>query len=116
MLMFVKYSLESKSTENAVVIDIKKYSFLKRLEDLPFVEGILLFGSRARGDNRMRSDIDLAIICPTATDADWFKVLEIIENADTLLEIDCVRFDKLTDSHLLKKSILDSNVVLYKKN
>jgi predicted nucleotidyltransferase len=68
------------------------YQFIEQLKSLPFIDEIWLFGSRARGDNQERSDIDLAIICPAASDIDWLKVVDIIENADTLLKIDCVRF------------------------
>lgn len=62
------------------------YKFINKLKALKFVEEILLFGSRARGDNSDRSDIDIVIVCPNATDSDWFEVLQIIENADTLLK------------------------------
>lgn len=39
------------------------YQFIKRLKELPFVDEIWLFGSRARGDAQERSDIDIAILC-----------------------------------------------------
>jgi len=74
--------------------NIADYKFIGKLKALPYVEEVWLFGSRARGDNMDRSDIDLAIICPKASDRDWLDLQEIIENADTLLKIDCVRFDK----------------------
>lgn len=41
--------------------DIEGYKFLKQLTKLPFVDEIWLFGSRIRGYNSERSDIDLAI-------------------------------------------------------
>ncbi len=66
---------------------------IEKLKSLPFIDEIWLFGSRARGDNLERSDIDLAILCSSASDSDWLKVNDIIENADTLLKIDCIRFD-----------------------
>jgi predicted nucleotidyltransferase len=65
------------------------------LRSLKYVQAIWLYGSRARGDNQERSDIDLAILCPTALDDDWRKINHIIATADTLLNIDCVRFDIL---------------------
>ena len=74
-------------------MNLPNYQFIDNLKFLPFVEEIYLFGSRARGDNRKRSDIDLAVSCPKATDDEWQKVQDIIENADTLLEIDCVRLE-----------------------
>lgn len=94
---------------------MKDYEFIKKLESLDFVEEIWLFGSRARRDANERSDIDLTVICPAATDEDWYKVLDIIENADTLLKIDCIRFDKLKEDDLLRSNILKFKQVLYKR-
>lgn len=71
------------------------YNFIEQIKSLPFVESVYLFGSRARGDNRPRSDIDLAVSCPKATQDEWRKVQYIIEDADTLLEIDCVRLENI---------------------
>ncbi len=74
-----------------------------------------LFGSRARGDNLERSDIDIAIICPNASNTDWREVQEIIDNADTLLKIDCIRFDQLKDDEKIKSNIMKFKKVLYTK-
>jgi len=93
-----------------------EYNFLKKLQDLPYIEAIWLFGSRARGDNRERSDIDLAIVCPNASDADWLKIMELIEEADTLLKIDCIRFQKGTISNELYDNIIKEKKVIYAKN
>ena len=90
--------------------DLRKYQFISKLKNLPFVEKVLLFGSRARGTQQSRSDIDLAIVCPTATKDQWREVLEIIDDADTLLRIDCVRFDTIDDE--LKQRIIKDGVVL----
>lgn len=92
------------------------YLFIQQLKELPFVDEIWLFGSRARNDNQERSDIDLAIICPEASEKDWQKVMKIIEEADTLLKIDCVRFDELGNHETLKKNILKYKKVIYHKN
>lgn len=96
--------------------NLKNYQFLKKLEELPFIDEIWLYGSRARGDNQERSDIDLAILCPVATRENWHEVLEIIENADTLLKIDCVRFDQLNETTEIRKNILHDKVILYKRD
>lgn len=90
--------------------DLKKYQFISKLKNLPFIEKIILFGSRARGTQQSRSDIDLAIVCPLATKDQWREVLEIIDEADTLLLIDCVRFDSTDDE--FKKRILKDGVIL----
>ncbi len=93
-----------------------KYQFIKKLENLPFIEQIWLFGSRARGDNRERSDIDIAILCPDATDRDWLQVVDIIDNADTLLKIDCLRLENLFLDSDLRNNIIKEKIVLYVKN
>ena len=90
------------------------YQFLEKLKVLPFIEAIWLFGSRARGDHRHKSDIDLAILCPYATDSEWLQVLDIIEDADTLLKIDCMRFSKDINP-VLYKNIPKEKQILYEK-
>ena len=44
------------------------------------------------------SDIDLAVACPRATPAQWHEVLDIVEDADVLLPIDCVRLDEAPEA------------------
>ena len=61
------------------------YEFIERLKALPFVEAIYLYGSRARGTHRRHSDIDLTVVCPQATLKDWQQVVDILDEADTLL-------------------------------
>ena len=96
--------------------DILQYKFFDQLKSIPCVEAIYLFGSRARRDNRKRSDIDIAINCPSASDKDWNQILDIIESADTLLKIDCVRLDQLSDSNSLKANIIQESKTIYKKH
>ncbi|MEY4464013.1 MAG: hypothetical protein RLZZ81_984 [Pseudomonadota bacterium] len=95
--------------------NIKEYSFFINLTKLPFIEEIWLFGSRSRGDNHERADIDIAILCPNANQDDWHQVLDIIDDADTLLKIDCVRFDTLNDDDKFKQNINNFKKILYKK-
>jgi len=93
-----------------------QYNFFNQLMAFDFIDEIWLFGSRARGDNKERSDIDLAIVCPRASDADWLKVVDIINNADTFLKIDCIRLDvsKLTPEFYA--NILKDKKVIYMKD
>lgn len=95
--------------------EIRSFQFFKDLTKLAIIEKIYLYGSRARGDHKSRSDIDLAIVCSQASDDDWYLVLDIVDAADTLLKIDCVRLDTLGDSNPLKKSIIHDGVILYQK-
>jgi hypothetical protein len=60
--------------------------------------------------------IDLAILCPKATETDWLKVTNIIENADTFLKIDCIRFEKNRISPEFYQNILKDKKVIYMKD
>ena len=46
---------------------------------------------------------------------DWVEVVELVEEADTLLKVDCVRLDKLDEGDLLKRNILLEGKTIYKK-
>jgi len=95
---------------------IEQYDFIEKLKRCAFIDEIWLFGSRARQDHQERADIDLAIICPKATNREWSEILAIIENADTLLKIDCVRFEKEKMDQKFYENILKDRRVLYVKN
>lgn len=96
--------------------DIQSYIFINKLKSLPFVNEIWLFGSHARGDNDECSDIDIAIISPNITDQEWLEVMDIMESADTLLKIDCVRFESTKISSELYENILKEKKIIYDKN
>ena len=74
------------------------------------LDKVILFGSRSRGDNRERSDIDLAIqggdTVAFAASAD--------EDIPTLLMFDVVDLDKPVQSELLEE-IRKDGVVIYEK-
>lgn len=93
---------------------ITHYDFFMRLAALPFVDAIYLYGSRARGDGQPNSDIDLSIDCPNATAKQWSEIRDIIEEADTLLKIDCVRYDAI-ESETLRAEINRDKITLYAK-
>lgn len=96
-------------------MNVTDYTFFHKLTKLFFIEKIWIYGSRARGDHRDRSDIDLAIECPEASSSDWHDVLDILENADTLLKIDCVRFDALKDESRFKQDLSIDAVLLFQR-
>jgi len=94
-------------------IDITKYRFFNTLINLSFIEAIWLYGSRARGDNNEKSDIDLAVNCPKANKSDWLEIQNILDHADTLLKIDCIRFDQLSVHNTLKQAIIKQGICLF---
>ena len=60
----------------------------------PEIKEVLLFGSRAHGDFKQFSDIDLAVKAPKLSDMDWLTFSEQVENElDTLLKIDLTRWE-----------------------
>lgn len=52
-----------------------------------------MFGSRARGDNRERSDMDIAIEAPGVSESEWAAIEETVDSAPTLLRLDVLRMD-----------------------
>ena len=91
---------------------LEDYAFLKKLKALAGVRRILLFGSRARGDFKERSDIDLALVVDN--DAAWREAEAIAAAADTLLKIDLIRLDTLADS-AFRNCILKEGLVLHER-
>ena len=71
---------------------------------------LILFGSRARGDNWEKSDIDIAVDCP---DFRSFN-LDVQEKVPTLLKLDVVDIGKPVSDELLD-AIEREGVVLYAK-
>lgn len=74
------------------------------------VERVILFGSRARGTNTKRSDIDIAA---SGGDFDAFYG-DIMENVHSLLSFDVIDYDRRI-SEELKKEIEKDGVLLYEK-
>ena len=74
------------------------------------VEKVLLFGSRARGDFKRTSDIDLAV---SGGDFDRFA-LDVDEETTTLLMFDIIDLDREMQPEL-RESIEKEGVVLYEE-
>lgn len=86
---------------------------LKQIRDLAAQYGlrkVILFGSRARGNFKERSDIDLAV---SGGNISGFA-LAVDEETDTLLQYDVVNLDSPVDEALLENIEKDGKV-LYEK-
>ena len=86
---------------------------IKEIQDLAQKYGVrkvIQFGSRARGDYRRTSDIDLAV---TGGDIDRFA-LDVDEETSTLLEYDIVNLDRAMQDELWE-AIQKEGRVLYEK-
>ena len=73
-------------------------------------ERVILFGSRARGNNTERSDVDIAVYGGDFDSFYW----DIKENIHSLLMFDVINADA-SISEELKKEIKKDGVVIYEK-
>lgn len=89
------------------------YALIAALGKIHHAEKIILFGSRARGDNRERSDIDLAIYGMPQENRAFFW--SDIDDLPTLLDFDLVHITEHTDAALMK-DIKKDGVILYEKS
>ena len=81
------------------------------LSDTPTVERATLFGSRARGDNKERSDYDIAIF-GKVSDEDKSEIFTQTEELPTLLKIDVAYVDELEKDKFVE-NILKEGIVFY---
>jgi len=73
---------------------------------------IILFGSRARGDNSQRSDYDFAVDDSGIPNDKWVRFsVDLRENLPTLNEVEVVRISQVAKP--FKKRILEEGIVLY---
>ncbi len=80
--------------ETTLAIPASAQAFVERLSAEPGVSRVVLFGSRARGDHRARSDVDLAVEAPGLSPSDWRRLRADAEGARTLYRIDLVDLDR----------------------
>ena len=76
------------------------------------VNKVVLFGSRARGTNQEKSDIDIAIY--GCNDFEKFK-LKIDEELWSLLQVDIINMDESYISEDLISEIQRDGIILYEK-
>lgn len=84
---------------------IKKYS-----KD---IKKVIFFGSRARGDNKEYSDIDLAIIF--RKNDILYKLIEDFENSNLIYTVDIINYEKITKQKL-KEYIDNEGVQIFLTN
>ncbi len=91
----------------------KIYTLIERLGQKYHAEKIILFGSRARGDNHERSDIDIAVYGMPEQNRPLFW--SDIDDLPTLLKFDLVHITKHADS-AFAETIKKEGVILYKQS
>lgn len=79
------------------------------------IDKVVLFGSRARGDHRRTSDIDLCIYGNDLSKRDRYDILDAIEDIETFYSFDIVFYDEL-DNEAIKESIIKDMYLIYERN
>lgn len=80
----------------------------------PQVRGVLLFGSRARGDADPRADVDLAVVAPGAEQRVWLDFAFRLEEIDSPVPVQVVRLEEAPAA--LRERVLEEGVVWYARN
>ncbi len=80
----------------------------------PEVERVILFGSRAREDADERSDVDLAVVAPKATQRQWLDLAFALEEIDSLVPVQVVRLGEASPS--LRERVLAEGEVWYARD
>lgn len=86
---------------------------LKQIIDLAQkrnITKVILFGSRARGDFKKKSDIDLAVLGENIAEFSF----DVDELTDTLLKYDIIDLNSNISDELLK-SIQNEGIIIYEK-
>jgi type III restriction enzyme len=75
------------------------------------VERVLLFGSRARGDFRPESDIDLAVDAPTLDDHGMAQLQARLDRLEFIYKVDMVHVQRVSDARFLQHIDRDGKVL-----
>lgn len=101
--------LRSTGVSMRFIEELKRYCAENRQ-----IEKAVLFGSRARGDFRRSSDIDLAISTNDSTHSQQNLIEHGIDELSTPIKINVVFMDRLTKENL-KANIMREGIIIYEQ-
>lgn len=78
------------------------------------IDKVILFGSRARGDYRRTSDIDLAMYTCDSSHSQQNLIEQSIQEMSTPLKIDVLFMDRLTKEQLVSNILRDGRIIYEK--
>lgn len=82
---------------------------------IPSIEKVILYGSRATGDFERGSDVDLAVAGKDVSFSEINHLHYMLENeSPTLLWFDVLHLDKLQNEKL-KQNIINCGIVIYER-
>ena len=76
------------------------------------IERVLLFGSRARNDNKDYSDVDICLFGKDITHLVYAKIVMDIEEINTPLSFDVVNFNELSKEKFIE-NIVTEGIEIY---
>ena len=78
------------------------------------IEKAILFGSRARGNHKKTSDIDIAVFSKDMSPKDFNLLIDEINQINTALSFDIIHYERLNKENL-KNDILKDGVIIYER-
>ena len=78
------------------------------------IDEVRVFGSRARGDYKNGSDVDMAIFAPELSFEGFLLVRAALDDLPILFKLDTVHFDTI-GTPVFKESILKEGVPFYRR-
>ncbi len=90
-------------------------SLIKVFSKYPEIEKACIFGSRARGDYKHNSDIDIVLYGNNLTHTLNTKIFYNLEDLYLIYSIDLINFNSLKDDDKLKENIIIEGVEIYAK-
>jgi proline iminopeptidase len=76
------------------------------------IDRVLIYGSRARGDFRPSSDIDLVVLAPTMTPAEFSTLWMALDDLPIIFRLDVSLHHEVADQQL-KHNMLADGITLY---
>lgn len=101
----MKFGLDENVINNIISI-LEKYSE---------VQSACIFGSRARGDYRKASDIDIALFGDNLTSSINTKIYFEIDDLYLPYKIDLINFNSISPDNTIRDNILREGVEFYAK-
>lgn len=82
------------------------------LKEYPKVESAAIFGSRATGEYRYNSDIDIAVFAPSMDKDEFARLWFDLDDLPIVFGMDIVHFD-LVNNPVLKEKIVRDGKIFY---
>lgn len=86
-------------------------TIIRSCMDFPQVKRIILYGSRARGDYKQGSDIDIAIDAPKMTEKEFSRLWNELDDLPIIYTMDIVHLQALKNQPLLDSINREGRVI-----